>query len=213
MTLLCLHTAATNIALFDDAARALDGPQPALSHMVMPHLLAEAERSGGMTAQQQLRLDQLLHSLAPWCEAILITCSTLGPAADAFRQGAHRCPVYRTDRMLADHVHRLAGTTRVFCAAESTLGATQALFCPPGLPVPPPQVELIPDAWAAFKRGDHLRYHALIIRAVEQAYAQGAQQVALAQVSMAAAAQSMPAATRPLTIPSLALQTVISLGK
>ncbi|MGK3124233.1 glutamate racemase [Candidatus Pantoea formicae] len=210
MTIACLHTAASNIALFDDAAHALELPVTALSHIVMPHLLAEAESSGGMTPHQQQRLDQFLYTLTPWFDAILITCSTLGPVADSFVVDEHDCPIYRTDRMLADHLHQIAGPALVLCAAESTLAATRALFCPASIPADKqPKVALIPDAWAAFKAGDHQRYHALIAEAVAQGREQGAQQVALAQVSMAAAAKSISAELRPLTIPQLALKAVI----
>ena len=211
MTIACLHTATSNIALFDHAAQSLELPPHTLSHIVMPHLLAEAEQSGGMTPEQQNRLAQLLHSLTPWFDAIVITCSTLGPVADTFQPKNTGCPVYRADRMLADHLHQMAGPALVLCAAESTLAATRLLFCPPTLPSEKqPQVALIPDAWAAFKAGDHQRYHALIADAVTQGREQGAQQEALAQVSMAAAAKVMPEHIRPLTIPALALQSVIA---
>ena len=63
MTIACLHTATSNIALFDHAAQSLELPPHTLSHIVMPHLLAEAEQSGGMTPEQQNRLAQLLHSV------------------------------------------------------------------------------------------------------------------------------------------------------
>jgi hypothetical protein len=211
MTIACLHTAASNIALFDHAAHSLELPPHTLSHIVMPHLLAEAEQSGGMTQEQRHRLAQLLHSFTPWFDAIVITCSTLGPVADTFQPQKSGCPVYRADRMLADHLHQMAGPALVLCAAESTLAATRLLFCPPTLPADKqPQVALIPDAWAAFKAGDHQRYHALIADAVKQGREQGARQVALAQVSMAAAANSMPESERPLTIPQLALAAVIA---
>ncbi|MBK0098338.1 glutamate racemase [Erwinia sp. S63] len=176
----------------------------------MPHLLAEAEQSGGMTQEQQQRLAQLLQSMGPWFDAIVITCSTLGPVADTFQPQKSGCPVYRADRMLADHLHQMAGPALVLCAAESTLAATRLLFCPPTLTVEKqPQVALIPDAWAAFKAGDHQRYHTLIADAVKQGREQGAQHVALAQVSMAAAANSMSESERPLTIPQLALAAVM----
>ncbi|MCA1175003.1 MULTISPECIES: glutamate racemase [unclassified Pantoea] len=211
MTIACLHTAASNIALFDHAAHSLELPPHTLSHIVMPHLLAEAELSGGMTQEQRHRLAQLLHSFTPWFDAIVITCSTLGPVADTFQPQKSGCPVYRADRMLADHLHQMAGAALVLCAAESTLAATRLLFCPPTLPAEKqPQVALIPDAWAAFKAGDHQRYHALIADAVKRGREQGARQVALAQVSMAAAANSMPESERPLTIPQLALAAVIA---
>ncbi|ORM72673.1 glutamate racemase [Pantoea wallisii] len=211
MTIACLHTAASNIAIFDAAAHASGMPLAQLSHLVMPHLLAEAELSGGMTAAQQQRLTQMLHSLTPWFDAILITCSTLGAVADGMDNAQARCPIYRTDRMLADEVHRLAGSTQVLCAAESTLASTRKLFCPPTLPaVRHPEVRLIPGAWAAFKAGQHEKYHAMIAEAVQQARTQGADQVALAQVSMAAALPHIPPALQPLTSPQLALRFVLA---
>lgn len=209
MTIACLHTAASNIAVFDDAAQSLGIPPEQISHLVLPHLLAEAERSGGMTPAQQQRLEQWLLSLTPWFEAILITCSTLGAAADSFRDPQQRCAVYRTDRMLADEVHRRGGPALVLCAAESTLHSTRLLFCPESLaPDQRPQVRLIPDAWTAFKAGRLDEYYALIADAVRAGQQQGACQVALAQVSMAGAASHFPAPQRPLTSPHLALRFV-----
>lgn len=209
MTIACLHTAASNIAIFDEAAQSLGMSHGSLSHIVMPHLLAEAELTGGMTPPQQHKLEQLLHSLTPWFDAVLITCSTLGPVADGFHAEGHDCPVYRTDRMLADEVHRLPGKSLVLCAAESTLAATRALFCPATLPVEQhPDVQLIPGAWAAFKAGQQEAYLQMIAQAVADGKRQGANHVALAQVSMAAAAKLFRADSQPLTSPQLALKVV-----
>jgi len=209
MTIACLHTAASNIAIFDDAAHSLGMSNGALSHIVIPHLLAEAELTGGMTASQQHKLEQLLRSLTPWFDAILITCSTLGPVADGFCVEGHDCPVYRTDRMLADEVCRLPGKSLVLCAAESTLAATRALFCPATLPVEQhPVVQLIPGAWAAFKAGHQDAYLQMIAHAVADGKQQGADHVALAQVSMAAASRLFSADSQPLTSPQLALKVV-----
>ncbi|MBA0038279.1 glutamate racemase [Pantoea sp. BIGb0393] len=211
MTIACLHTAASNIAIFDNAAHSLGMKNTALSHIVMPHLLAEAELTGGMTSQQQHKLEQLLHSLTPWFDAILITCSTLGPVADGFTAVGSACPVYRTDGMLADKVHSLSGKSLVLCAAESTLAATRALFCPATLPAEQhPDVQLIPGAWTAFKAGQQEAYLQLIAQAVKNGRQQGADYVALAQVSMAAATTLFTHDERPLTSPHLALQAVWS---
>ncbi|WP_115387542.1 glutamate racemase [Pantoea agglomerans] len=50
MNILCFHTAASNIAIFDDAASALARDNPPLNHLVMPALLAEAlQRQAGRT--------------------------------------------------------------------------------------------------------------------------------------------------------------------
>ncbi len=210
MLIACLHTAASNIALFDAAAHSLPRAPVTLNHIVMPQLLSEAEASGGMTQAQQQHIERLLHSLTPWFDAILITCSTIGAVADGFSAPDSGCRVYRTDRMLADHLHQLSGPSRVLCAAPSTLNATRALFCPASLPAErQPDIHLVPDAWDAFKAGELARYYALIRAAVQQGLEQGAKQVALAQVSMAAAIDEKGGDSSVLTIPLLALQTLL----
>jgi len=178
----------------------LGGDNAPLNHLVMPELLAEAERSGGMTVALRGRIAQLIAALLPQFDAVLITCSTLGPVADNF---AAQDRVMRTDGMLAKALQSLTGPTVALCAAESTLAATRALFCQPGGQV---EVLLVEEAWAAFKAGDTAGYVTLIAAAAEQAYQQGAVAVALAQSSMTPAAQQFPASQRPLTGPHLALQ-------
>ncbi|TWD45042.1 hypothetical protein FBY13_101170 [Pantoea sp. SJZ147] len=198
----CLHTAASNIAIFDDAARQLNLTHLQLSHLVMPHLLAEAEASGGLTAGLYDRLVMLLQDLQPHFDVILITCSTLGPVSAAFFPLKKPCAVWRTDGMLAKAVHSNEKKTVVLCAAESTLGATRALFCTNGRT---PEVRLIPDAWQRFKAGDEAGYLHCVRTAVEDAWLQGAEQVVLAQSSMAPVAQFFTPQRQPLSGPHLAL--------
>ncbi|MDI3364033.1 glutamate racemase [Pantoea sp. V108_6] len=198
----CLHTAASNIAIFDDAARQLELDHLQLSHLVMPHLLAEAEASGGLTAGLHERLVALLRDLQPHFDVILITCSTLGPVSEAFTSSRQPCAVWRTDGMLAKAVHQSAKKTVVLCAAESTLGATRALFCTDGQT---PEIRLIPEAWQRFKAGDGAGYFHCVRTAVENAWQQGAERVVLAQSSMAPVAQQFPPERQPLSGPHLAL--------
>ncbi|MGC0957669.1 glutamate racemase [Pantoea agglomerans] len=171
----------------------------------MPALLAEAERSGGMTTALRRRIAQTIETLLPQFDAVLITCSTLGPVAGDF---SAQDRVMRTDEMLAEALQRQAGRTVALCAAESTLAATRALFCQPGSQV---EVALVEGAWTAFKAGETTRYFALIAAAAEQAYQQGAVAVALAQSSMTPVAQQFPVTQRPLTGPYLALQACYEL--
>lgn len=205
LNILCFHTAASNIAIFDDAATTLAGDNAPLNHLVMPALLAEAERSGGMTAELRRRIAQLIKAMLPQFDAVLITCSTLGPVADDF---SVQDRVMRTDGMLAQALQHHTGPTVALCAAESTLTATRTLFCQPGSQT---EVALVEGAWAAFKAGDTTRYFALIAAAAEQAYEQGAVAVALAQSSMTPVAQKFPEPRRPLTGPHLALQSCYDL--
>jgi len=205
LNILCFHTAASNIAIFDDAATTLGRDSAPLNHLVMPALLAEAERSGGMTAQLRCHIAQLIKAMLPQFDAVLITCSTLGPVADDF---SVQDRVMRTDGMLAAALQRHTGPTVALCAAESTLTATRTHFCQPGSQT---EVALVEDAWAAFKAGDTTRYFALIAAAAEQAYQQGAIAVALAQSSMTPVALQFPKSRRPLTGPHLALQACYEL--
>ncbi|MCX2192847.1 glutamate racemase [Pantoea agglomerans] len=114
---------------------------------MMPALLAEAERSGGMTTALRRRIAQMIETLLPQFDAVLITCSTLGPVAGDF---SAQDRVMRTDGMLAEALQRQAGRTVALCAAESTLAVTRALFCQPGSQV---EVALVEGAWTAFKAG------------------------------------------------------------
>jgi len=211
MAIACLHTAASNITVFDSAARDLGISTEKISHLVMPHLLAEAEITGGMTSEQRQRLTCFLQSLSPFFDAILITCSTLGPVADSFDGSRHHCPVYRTDKMLADALQRTQGKSVVLYAAESTLAATISLFCSGKSIDHHPDIIFVPDAWQAFKAGDQARYLSLITDAVQQAYSSGAENVALAQVSMTPAVQHFSTVKKPMTSPHLALRLCFNL--
>ncbi|MFQ5567608.1 MAG: hypothetical protein ACE5EU_14745 [Paracoccaceae bacterium] len=192
MRIACLHTAESNVAVFE-AAR----PEGVtLSHAVRPDLLAAAEAEGltpgiaAATAEALVALDG---------DAVLLTCSTLGPAAEA--AGA-----LRADAALAEAATAGGGTVEVLCAAPGTLTATAELFGAAaersGARV---TIRLVPGAWALFHAGDHAGYAALIAR---DAQASRAGVVALAQASMAPAAGL---AGRPvLSVPAAALAAVIA---
>lgn len=205
LNILCFHTAASNIAIFDDAAKTLGRDSAPLNHLVMPSLLIEAECSGGMTAKLRCRIAQLIKAMLPQFDAVLITCSTLGPVADDF---SVQDRVMRTDGMLAAALQRHTEPTVALCAAESTLAATRALFCQPGSQT---EVTLVEGAWAAFKAGDTTRYFSLIAAAAGQAYQHGAVAVASAQSSMTPVALQFSESRRPLTGPHLALQACYDL--
>ncbi|HUN50891.1 MAG TPA: hypothetical protein VMU42_07235, partial [Candidatus Sulfotelmatobacter sp.] len=75
MAIACLHTAESNVAVFDAAAAALGAN---LTHLVRADLLQAAEAAGGMTPAVAARTAALLHRLAEDADAVLLTCSTLG---------------------------------------------------------------------------------------------------------------------------------------
>jgi len=174
MRIACLHTAESNVAIFD-AARP-DGVR--LNHTVRPDLLAAAE-ADGLTPAVAAATAEALTGLGVGADAVLLTCSTLGPAAGA--AGAIRADAALAEAAVAD-----GGTVEVLCAAPSTLTATAELFAAAakrtGARV---TVRLVPGAWDLFHAGDHAAYAALIAREAE---ASQAGVVALAQASMTPAA-------------------------
>ena len=132
---------------------------------------------------------------------MLLTCSTLGPAAGA--AGA-----LRADAALARAATVAGGTVEVLCAAPSTLAATAELFGVAGeRSGARVTVRLVPGAWSLFHAGDHAGYAALIARDAE---ASPADVVALAQVSMAPAAALTARPVR--TCPQAALTAIVSGG-
>jgi hypothetical protein len=187
----CLHTAESNIALFEAAKPT----GTALRHVVHEDLLRDAEAAGGLTPAIEARTREALAALEG--DVVLLTCSTLGAAALP--------PVQRADAALAEAATRQGGRVVALIAVESTRAPTCAIFAEAaarhGASV---EVRLVPDAWAAFRAGALPRYHALVAEAAAAAFAEGAAQVALAQASMAPAAM-LCGARRPLTVPAAAL--------
>ena len=180
----CLHTAASNVAVFDAAARGL---AVELHHRVSADLLLRAETAGGLTAAIADDAARLLAELARDADVVLLTCSTVGPAVEKVADAP--APVMRVDAALADAAVRSGGRVVVLCAVATTIEPTRVLFeraaARTGAAI---ELRLVPDAWAAFRAGDVGRYHALIAAAADRAFADGADAVALAQASMAGAA-------------------------
>lgn len=184
MRIACLHTAAGNAALFEAAA---DGLGVALIHEVRPELLAAAE-SGPVPLTETAAL---LATLAGASDGVLLTCSTCGPAVEL---AASSKPVLRADALLA----RQAGPgSLVLYAAPTTEESTRALFAGA-------DVCLVPEAWDEFKAGRFDAYFDTVARAAEAGFAAGWNCIALAQASMAPAAERCRYGL-PLTVPRVAL--------
>ncbi len=193
MRIACLHTAESNVAVFE-AARP-DGVS--LSHAVRPDLLAAAEAEG-LTPGVAAATAHALGALRDGADVVLLTCSTLGPAAGP--AGA-----LRADAALAEAATAGGGTVEVLCAAPSTLAATAELFeAAAGRTGARVTVRLVPGAWRLFHAGDHAAYVALIAREVA---ASRADVVALAQASMAPAARLV--GREVLTSPETALKVTL----
>ena len=206
----CLHTAESNIAVFDAALRASGLAGVELRHTVRADLLAAAEAGGGLTPDIALQTADALRGLQAQADAILLTCSTLGSAAELAAKDAS-VPVVRVDAALAEQAVADGGKVVVLCAVETTMEPTRSLFekaaQATGAEV---AVRLVPRAWEAFRAGDRDRYLAIIARAADEAMQAGAARVALAQASMAPASSLALADRRPLSSPLAGLAAVVA---
>lgn len=205
MRITCLHTADTNIAVFDNAARQPGLEQHEITHLSRPDLLAAAEQAGGLTPELRQQTAALLQTLAQHADRVLLTCSTLGPAAtEANKISGGR--IFRVDQALANQAMQIAGKVVVLCAVETTLKPTQDLF---EQAVKHPQaileVRLVSGAWEKFKQGDLAAYLQAIAAAADAAFLDGAHCVALAQASMTGAAE-LTQMGKPLTSPECGLR-------
>ena len=210
MLLKCLHSAASNVAIFDAAARHLGLQDGTLEHMVRPELLFAAEAAGSLTPRVADDTAAILSGLTANADAVLLTCSTLGPVADTSAR-ASPVPILRVDRALAEEAAATGGTVVALCAVETTLEATGRVFEEEATKTDAMVcVRLVPGAWALFRAGDLTGYLAAIASAAEAAYADGANVVALAQSSMAGAAALVRNGPRPLTSPAAGLAAAMA---
>ena len=202
----CLHTAASNVPPFDAVAAGIQGLE--LRHVLRPDLLAAALAAGEMTAETRAEAEAELRALAAECDAVLLTCSSIGQAVEGVQDAV--VPVIRVDAALAERAVANGGRVVVFYAAPSTAAPPGQLFAAAAAQTGASiEMRMVPDAWTRFTSGDHEGYFALVAEATEAAYRDGADVVALAQVSMAGAADKVRVGPAPLTSPAIGLQAVI----
>lgn len=210
MKIACLHSAHSNIAVFEAAARQLGLADGTLLHEVQPQWLALAEQAGGLTADIEHGVRTALLQLAQQADAVMLTCSTLGPAVPGAAQ-ASAVPLLRVDAALAAQAVEHGGRVLALCAVETTLQPTLALFSAAasgsGIEV---EVRLVPGAWALFKAGDGEGYLEAIADAASAAYAEGFSLVVLAQASMAGASERVSNGPPPLSSPVAGLARAVA---
>ncbi|WDZ78567.1 aspartate/glutamate racemase family protein [Ensifer adhaerens] len=210
MIISCLHTADSNVAVFENAARELGLSGANLRHTVRADLLRAAEEAGGLTGDIAQQTAAVLSALAAEADAVLLTCSTLGPSV--MKAGvATTVPILRVDAALADKAAATGGKVVALCAVETTIAPTTALFAEAarrsGAAL---EVRLVEGAWSLFKSGHRDSYLAAIAQAAEAAYVDGASIVALAQASMAGAADHVRNGPRPLSSPAAGLESAMN---
>ncbi|MFU2318308.1 aspartate/glutamate racemase family protein [Rahnella sp. PCH160] len=209
MRITCLHTADSNIAVFENAAQKLGLDHHEFRHISRPDLLAAAEQAGGLTPEILEQTAKVLRDLSRESDRVLLTCSTLGAAAEAAAESA-QVPVLRVDQALAEAAMKTAGKVVVLCAVETTLGPTEQLFRQTKKhPDAVLEMRLVAGAWEKFKQGDLAGYLQTVAAAADAAFAEGTAAVVLAQASMTGAAQFTQRG-KPFTSPECGLRAIVA---
>ena len=204
-----LHTAQSNVALFDEALIALGlGDRLGLVHVVRPDLLLRVQADGGLTEAVVGQTVDLLTTLALDAQGVALTCSSLGPAVD--RLSSARVPVIRADAALASAVVFGGGTVAVLYAAPTSKDATGQLFSR-AAQATDARIDLryVAEAWDAFLAGDLAAYVTLIQEEIRRAERSGADRIALAQASMSPAGPGAGTGIPVLTVPEAALTALV----
>lgn len=164
--------------------------------MADPSLLARAIASGVDEEVDARVVAHVRHLVATGAQAVMVTCSSLGEAAERAAR-AVEVPVLRVDEAMAERAVEVAarggGRVLVLATLASTLGPTERLLLRQAAGRPGVTVgsELVAGAAAARAVGD-LAEHDRLVRAAVEAAAGRADAVVLAQASMADAVQSAP---------------------
>jgi len=205
----CLHTAASNIAVFEAAVRQVGMDDIVLTHEVKSELLARVEQAGVLTPEIADEALAILHSLAQSADAVVLTCSTFGPLVDNMAQ-IGTTPILRVDAALAEQTVKEGGKIVVLYASPTTIGSTKHIFLSAAKAAAISfEMQVVPEAWDYFRAGDQHGYFVRIAEAADQAYSNGATVVALAQASMAGAIAFIKSGTKPMTSPAAGLLAAV----
>lgn len=175
-----LHTAQVHVDTFDAIFKTL-APDAVLSHHVMPELLSRAQADGlnAVRGETTTTLQDMLSD-----DAVMCTCSTLGPIADAIAD-EH---LLRIDRPVMEFACAQGSRFLVAICLEATRVSTTDLLadCADQMGVKiAPEVLLIDAAWPHFEDGDLDQFATVIASAIRDAVAvQEYDCVVLAQASM-----------------------------
>jgi len=204
LTVGLLHTVPALAATFDGLV-AVAAPELRRIHVADGWLLQTARRVGVTDEVRSAVLAHVRHLAATGARAVLVTCSSIGEAAEEAARAVD-VPVLRVDAAMAAEAVRLAvagrGRVAVLATLESTLGPTGRLVerAAAGTPVRV-AATVVPGAAERADAGDRAGADALIAGGV-QAAADEADVVVLAQASMAGAARAAAVPVPVLTSPA-----------
>lgn len=196
-TLALLHTSHVLIPTFARLCRQLM-PEVATFHMVDESLIKNTIASGVLTKDTVRRLLSLLQCAREGgADAVLVTCSSIGPAVALARQ-VFEFPVLRVDEAMAEEAVRQGARIGVLATLRTTLEPTIALLRETAA-AQSRVIEITPclcdGAFDAVIAGDNDTHDQMVSEALLGLIGT-VDVVVLAQASMAAVAERIPAELR-----------------
>jgi Asp/Glu/hydantoin racemase len=152
--------------------------------------------AGGLTAGIVRRVCQLVLLACERSDVVLVTCSSIGPAADLAAEMAH-VPVLRIDRPMAEEAVEIASRIGVIATLGSTLQPTADLvesWAAEAERQVTVRSKLVEGAFAAAGAGDQAEHDRLVLAGLQELLEgeDAVEVVLLAQASMAAVAAQLP---------------------
>lgn len=162
-------------------------PEVQVFHMVDESLIQDTVKAGGLRKATIRRLiEQIALAEVAGANAVLVTCSSIGPGATLARQ-LFEIPVLRIDDAMAEKAVRQAHIIGVLATLRTTLDPTSALLREKAAEAGR-RVELVEclceDAFPAVLAGDTATHDRLLQQALAQDL-KGVDVIVLAQASMA----------------------------
>ena len=213
MNIAFLHTAQVHVETFEALVQEL-APQCKRTHHVAPELFASAQTDGLMSISAQTY--EILEKLQT-ADAVLCTCSTLGPLIDSFARTNPK--VVRIDRPLMEAAVKSGPKILIRICLESTREATLALLndcAKEAEDLTYIEVIMCDAAWPYFESGDMKAFSAEIDRATRQSIDEENTPdcIVLAQASMGIATDVLTDLGMPiLSSPMLAMQRLLTVTK
>ena len=213
-TVTFLHTADVHVETFDRLMHEI-APGFSGTHVVRAEWLSEA-RERGIGEDLKARVLNFLREAGEKTDAVLCSCSTLGPLADEARSAQSN--IVRIDRPMMEKAVALDGTIVVAFCLESTREPTMELIRSAAgqLSRPGRATGVLCDgAWDFFERGDSAGFGRSIATSIRSALdaVDDPSCIVLAQASMAVAEPYLSDLDIPvLSSPRLAMEAVLELA-
>jgi len=169
-------------------------PDVAQLHYLDESVLQDAIARDGLSPDIYRRVGQLVLLAAERCDAVLVTCSSIGPCAEAAAPMV-KAPVLRIDEPMARGAAAIGGRVGVIATLGSTLGPTADIVerCAhkAGTEVNVQRV-LCRGAFEAASAGRHEEHDQIVLAGLQELLSAGASAIVLAQASMARVADLLP---------------------